>query len=114
MNAVITLLTLSALIGFALAGSFSCYALAVSGIALAFLSAAVLHIQGFGAFSGIAIIAACLTVNQAAYLAGLLFAHRRSAGPFEKQVDTEPSHRRNKDVGCEQKQQQRSPPARSG
>jgi hypothetical protein len=114
MNAVVTLLTLSALIGLALAGSFSCYALAILGIALAFLSAVVLHVEGFGAFSGIAIIAACLTVNQAAYLGGLLFAHRRSAGPLEKQVDGEPSRRRNKDVGCEQKQQQRSPSARSG
>ena len=89
-------------------------AIGIAGFLLAIVSSVALHLQGFSALPGIAIIVTCLTVNQAAYLAGLLFAHRRSAGPFEKQVDTEPSHRRNKDVGCEQKQQQRSPPARSG
>jgi hypothetical protein len=109
MGAIVTLLTLSAVIGFALGGSFSCYALAVSAVALAFLSAAVLHSQGFGTVSGIATIAACLTVNQAAYLAGALFAYRRSAGLFKKQADKEQRGGRYDDVARERQQQQNSP-----
>jgi hypothetical protein len=58
------------LTGFALGGVFSWLGIGAAGIALALLSAAVLHLQGFGALSGIAITAACLTVNQASYLAG--------------------------------------------
>jgi hypothetical protein len=43
-------------------------------------AAAALHVQGFGAVSGIAIIVACLIVNQLAYLAAcsLFIAARRS------------------------------------
>jgi hypothetical protein len=66
MGAIVILLSLSALMGFALARAFSWFGLGVTGIALALLSAVVLHLQGFGAFSGIAVIAACLSVNQAA------------------------------------------------
>jgi hypothetical protein len=106
MSVIVTLLTLSALIGFALGSSFSCYALAASGIAVAFLSAAVLHVHGAGALSGIAIVAVCLTVNQAAYLGSVLFAHRRLAGLFNKQADKEPGRRRNKYVGRQQQRQQ--------
>jgi hypothetical protein len=79
MSALVALFGLSAVVGFALGISFSCYALPVSGIALAFLSATLLHVQGFGAHPGIAIIVACLTVNQTAYLSGVFFVHRRSA-----------------------------------
>jgi hypothetical protein len=79
MNAVIVLLALSALIGLALGTSFSWIAIVVSGVALGAISAAALQVQGFSAFWGIAIIVACLTVNQMAYLAGAL---RRSKGYF--------------------------------
>jgi hypothetical protein len=71
MNAVIALLALSALIGFALGASFSWFAIMISGVVLAAISAAALQMQGFGGFWGIAVIAACLTVNQMAYLAGV-------------------------------------------
>jgi hypothetical protein len=86
MSAAIILLALSALIGFALGTSFSWVAILISSALLAVLSSAVLQIQGFGALPGIAIVAGCLTVNQAAYLAGALLARHRSA-------DDEP-HRR--------------------
>jgi hypothetical protein len=109
MSALVTLFSLSAVVGFALGISFSCYALAVSGIALAFLSAIVLHVQGFGALPGIAIIVACLTVNQTAYLAGVFFVHRRSAGLVEKQADKKPGDGRDDEVAGEAHQQYKSP-----
>jgi hypothetical protein len=77
MSALVVVFMLSAIIGFALGISVSYFALAVSGVAFALLSATVLHVQGFSAFSGIAMIVACLIVNQLAYLAGVFFAHRR-------------------------------------
>jgi hypothetical protein len=79
MNAVILLLALSAVTGFALR-SFSWFVIVPSEAALAVLASAALHVQGFGAFAGIAIIVTCLTVHQIAYLIGL-FASQRSNRP---------------------------------
>jgi hypothetical protein len=95
MTAVIVLLALSALIGFVLGTSFRWFAIAASSIGIAVLSSAILQIQGFGALPGIAIVVACMTVNQMAYLAG---AFLRSNGLFEKQADKEPSQRRNNNI----------------
>jgi hypothetical protein len=106
MNAVIVLLALSALIGFVLGASFSWVAIMISGAVIAATSVAALRVQDFGALSGIGTIAACLTVNQMAYLAG---AFRRSNGLFQKQADKEPSQRRNNDVAGEHPQKQRYP-----
>jgi hypothetical protein len=92
MGAVILLIALSALIGFVLGTSFSWLAIAASSIGIAVLSSAILQIQGFGALPGIAIVVACLTVNQIAYLAR---AFRRRL--FEKQADKEPGQRRHND-----------------
>jgi hypothetical protein len=50
----------------------------VSSSALAGLSAAALHIAGFDALPGIAIIATCLTVHQLACAMGVAFARRAS------------------------------------
>jgi hypothetical protein len=68
MTAPLVLLALSTTIGLALGTSFSWFAILVSSVALAGLSAAVLQIAGFGVMAGIAIVVACLTVNQAAYV----------------------------------------------
>jgi hypothetical protein len=73
---------------------------------LAVVSAAALQIQGFGALPGIAIVVACLTVNQLAYLVG---AFRRSKGLFQKQADKDPSQRRNNNIAGEPRQQQKFP-----
>ena len=89
MGAVIVLLALSAAVGFAL-GSFSWLAIAISGAVLAVVSSAALHIQGIGAWPGIVIVVACLTVNQIAYLVGI-FAIHHSSGPIRKKVDARPS-----------------------
>jgi hypothetical protein len=83
MSALVIVFVLSAMVGFALGISFSYSTLAVSVVAFALLSAVVFHVEGFGAFSGIAMIVACLIVNQLAYLAGVAFAHR-SAVPSKK------------------------------
>jgi hypothetical protein len=80
MSAAFILLALSASTGFAIGTSFSWFAILVSSVALAGLSAAVLQIAGFDALPGIAIIAGCLTVHQLAYTVGVAFArymHRR-------------------------------------
>ena len=63
---------MSAVSGLALGTSFSWHAVAMSGVVLAGLSAAALHVAGFGALSGIATIVACLTLNQLAYFVSLL------------------------------------------
>jgi hypothetical protein len=68
MTVVIVLLALSAGTGLALGASFNWYAIAISSPPLALLSAAVLQIAGFGALWGIAIVVACLTLSQIAYV----------------------------------------------
>jgi hypothetical protein len=89
MNAVIVLLALSAVTGFAL-GSCSWFTIGILVLAvLAVLASAALHVQGFGALPGIALVVACLTVNQIAYLAGL-FASQRSNKSMKK-ADAKPS-----------------------
>jgi len=106
MSAVVILVALSALIGFALGTSLPWLAIAATGFGLAVLSSAVLKIQGFGALPGIAIVVACLTVNEMAYLAG---AWRRSNGLIQKQADNEPGQCRNNNIAGEPHQQQKSP-----
>jgi hypothetical protein len=78
LDAVIILLALSAATGFALGTSFSWTAILISSAAFAVFSSVVLHLAGFAALSGIGIIAACLTMNQMAYLIGV--ASRSSRG----------------------------------
>jgi hypothetical protein len=106
MTVVIVLLALSALIGFALGTSFSWLAIAASSAGIAVLSSMMLQIQGFGTLPGIAIVVACLTINQMAYLAGVF---RRPSGLFQKQANKEPSHRRNNNVAGKPHQQQKAP-----
>src|ERR1700692_2462333 len=102
MTALIVLLALSALIGFAIWTSFSWLAIAVSSAGIAVLSSAILQTQGFGALPGIALVVACLTVNQMAYLASVF---GRSSGLFKKQADKEPGERRNNDIAGKPHQQ---------
>jgi len=80
LTAAFVLLALSAATGLAVGTSFSWFAILISSIGLAVLSAVVLQIGGFGALSGIAIIVACLTVNQLAYFLGVTLANRGSKG----------------------------------
>jgi hypothetical protein len=93
MSAVIILLALSAAIGFALGCSFSWFAILISSVVLTALSSAALQIQGFSALPGIAIVAACLSVNQIAYLAGVFLARHRSETLLRKRADEEPRHK---------------------
>jgi hypothetical protein len=90
MTAVILLLALSALIGFMLGRSFSWFAIAASSTGIALLSSAILQMQGFGALPGIAIVVACLTINQIAFYL--------SSGLFQKQANEEPGQRRDNDI----------------
>jgi hypothetical protein len=81
------LLALSAATGLALGTSFSWFAILISSVVLAALSAAVLQSAGFGALSGIAIIVACLTVNQLACVLGVTLANRTSEGAKNSPAD---------------------------
>ena len=94
MSTALILLALSAVIGLALGMLFSFPAIVASSVAIAVLSSAVLQIQGFGAIPGIAIVVACLVVNQMAYLAASL-RPRLS----QEQAHKKPSQGRNEDVG---------------
>jgi hypothetical protein len=76
MNAVLILLAVSAILGLVLGFYFSWRAILVSGLVLAFLSAAVLQSDGFGFLAGIGTIVICLTVNQMAYLIGVTLVTR--------------------------------------
>jgi hypothetical protein len=106
MTVVLPLLALSALIGFGLGTWFRWPAIVASSVGIAVLSSAILQMQSFGALPGIAIVVACLTVNQMAYLAG---AFGRSRGLFQKQADKEPGQRRNNDIAGKPDQHQKSP-----
>ena len=76
MSAIFVLLTISAIVGFALGFYFSWIAVLVSGLVLAIVSATVLQNEGAGSLAGIAIIIVCLTVNQLAYLIGVTLVTR--------------------------------------
>jgi hypothetical protein len=71
MNAIFVLLAGSVILGLVLGLRFSWIAILVSGFVLAIVSATVLQKAGFDYLEGIAIIIACLTVNQLAYLVGV-------------------------------------------
>ena len=101
MSSVIVLFALSLLIGFAL-GRLSWRAIAASSLALAVVAAVVLHRQGFGPLAGVAIIVACLTINQTAYLAGVWFVDRRSV---QKQADNHARQRRDERIGPKDQQE---------
>jgi hypothetical protein len=102
MSTVALLLALSAVTGFAFAASFSSWAIGISSTTLAVLSSALLHIQGIDTVPGIVIIVACLTLHQAAYLAGTWSDH---AGLWGKQGDQKRNQRRHDNVGHEHRQQ---------
>jgi CDP-diglyceride synthetase len=93
MSAVIILLALSAVIGFALGCSFSWFTILISSVVLAVLSSLVLQVQGFGALPGIAIVAACLAADQAAYLVGVFLARHRSETLLRERADKETRHK---------------------
>ena len=76
MSAAFILLALGPSTGFAIGTSFSWFAILISSVTLAGLSAATLRILGFDALPGIAIIAGCLTVHQLAYAVGVAFARQ--------------------------------------
>ena len=79
MAITLVLLAASALIGAAAGLRLKVFALAPIALLIALVSAAVLHMNGFGSGSGIVIIIACLGLNQAAYILVQLFRLRSRA-----------------------------------
>ena len=93
MTLILILLALNTLSGFILGrNNFRWHAILAAAMVLAPLSAVILQNQGFGALSGISTIAACLTVNQVAYLIGAFHANRgpRNGGPSNGSVEKLP------------------------
>jgi hypothetical protein len=81
MTIVIVLLALSAVTGLALGASFKWHSIAISSPPMALFAAVVLQRAGFGYLPGIATVAACLSVNQIAFVViGVTLAHTRSEG----------------------------------
>jgi hypothetical protein len=76
-------------------------------VGIAVLSSAILQIQGFGALPGIAIVVACLTVNQMGYVAAFLQPGRL----FQQHAHKEPSQGRNEDIGRNDQEPERPPSA---
>jgi hypothetical protein len=108
MNAIFALLALGALMGLFFGRYFSWIAILVSAPILAVLSATVLQNEGFGFFTGIAIIVACLTVNQIAYWISLTLATsiRRTDKLPRDQPNDEPGESGHDDIGRQHEQQQ--------
>jgi hypothetical protein len=95
MISILILLALSALSGFVLGiGYFSWPAILAAGAVLAPLSTVVLQNQDFGALSGISVIVACLTINQAAYVVGAIPCERWSEGRLCRGSTSATSRRR--------------------
>jgi hypothetical protein len=71
MRAILVVLAVSPIVGFALGLHFSWAAIVVSGLVFAIISAAILQDQGVEPFSMIAITAACFAVNQIGSMIGV-------------------------------------------
>jgi hypothetical protein len=103
MNAILILLAVSSLLGLVLGFYFSWLAIGVSGLVLAFLSAVVLQHEGFGSLAGIAIIVACLTVNQIAYLIGVTSVNRGDRSLPHGQPNNHPGEHSHNHIASEYK-----------
>jgi hypothetical protein len=112
MGSILILMALSALSGFVLGICyFSWPALLVAGAVLAPLSTIALQNQNFNALSGICVVAACLTINQAAYMVGRIRANGYPEGREnlpQQRANDEP-HDGCDDHVCRQHQQQNAP-----
>jgi hypothetical protein len=97
-------LAVSVATGFAIGTALAWFAILISGAVIAMIFDAVLQTIGFGVVAGISIIAACLTVNQAAYLLGV--ERRRSL--VDEQADEEPPKGRNGEIAGKNQQKQRA------
>jgi len=72
MDTILFLLVAGAIVGFALGLCFSWVAILASGFALASFASILLYGEGVGPLAGVGTIVVCLTVNQLAYLAGVM------------------------------------------
>jgi hypothetical protein len=90
MSAVFILLALSVAIGFALS-AFTWWTIVASVVMLAVFSATVLQIEGFGTIPGIAIVTACLTTSELAYLIGHVKSGSRNVVGKSQQKQRAPS-----------------------
>lgn len=106
------LLSTSALMGAVAGLRFNVFVLVPIALLIVLVSAAVLHMHGFGPGSGIVVTVACLVVNQAAYV---LIQIGLGAGAYDLSIDEvtdgKPSPRRKQAVDDDHGDQ-KSPPSR--
>jgi hypothetical protein len=110
MGSILILIALSALSGFVLGmGYFSWPAILLAGGVLAPLSTVALQNQDFSALSGIFVVVACLTINQASYMVGRIRANGYPEDGLEnlpqQRADGEPHDKCNDHI-CRQHEQQ--------
>ena len=113
MDIALVLLAASALIGAAAGLRLKVFALAPIALLIALVSAAVLHMNGFGPGSGIVIIIACLGLNQAAYILVQIFGLRSRASylSLDDVADGEPGPGREQAIDDDHGDQ-KPPPSR--
>ncbi len=110
MNIALILLAVSALVGAAAGLRLKVIALVPLGLIIAVFAAAVLHLNGFGTGSGIAIVIACLILNQAAYLLVQVLGFAADSNPsLENVTDGEPSRGRKQAIENEHRYQKPAP-----
>jgi len=111
MNIALGLLAASALIGTITGFRLKVFALVPIALLVAIVSAAVLRSHGFGSGSGIAIIVACLILNQAAYVFVQFFGLRSRASDLslDDVTDGEPGHGREQAVDGDHGDQKPAP-----
>jgi hypothetical protein len=110
-NIALVLLAASALIGTITGFHLKVFALAPIALMIALVSAAFLRLHGFGSGSGIAIIVACLILNQAAYVFVQFFGLRSCASDLSSDdvTDGEPGDGREQAIDGDHGDQKPAP-----
>lgn len=110
MDIVLILLAASALVGACAGLRLKALALVPIALLIAVFSAAVLHLNGFGSGSGIAILIACLILNQAAYLLVQVLGFAGASDPsWDDVTDGKPSADRKQAVDDDHRYQKPAP-----
>ena len=89
MTTILLLLLASIIAGLSTGLFFRVWTLLLISPATAILAATVLQLSGFGFWTGIPIVVACLIAGQVAYLAATLYVHRGDLS-MQDDIDGDP------------------------
>jgi hypothetical protein len=112
MDIALVLMAASALIGAGVGLRLKVFVLAPIAILIALVAAVVLRMHGFESSSGIAIIVACLVLNQAAYILVQIFGLGTGGSylSLDDVCDGNPSPGRQQDIHGDYGKQKPQPP----